>query len=200
MSNNRARALSLAGTSTTSVLPVGDQSLRQRPACAVAALDRPNPLRPRRDVLSHRGIAGLVGAEPSLGQHRLPLVDDLDRRGQLVGINPNEHLRHAATSFLVSSWTCRDCEAGIAVASRAVPSGATPRHGTRRERKPKESHTDQAGGQPREEQPRQAPEPSLAGHRSYRQASNSRETVTYGRTRYRVCRWACVATAQTPIT
>jgi len=59
--------------------------------------------------------------------------------------------------------------------SRAVPSGATPRHGTRRERKPKESHTDHTGGQPREEQPAGYLEPSLAGHRSCRQSSNSRD-------------------------
>jgi len=80
------------------VFAVGQEPLRQRPAGAVAAFDRPDPLRPGLDVLAHRGVPDLVGAEPTRGQHRLPVVDDLDRRRQLVGIDPNEHLRHAATS------------------------------------------------------------------------------------------------------
>jgi hypothetical protein len=34
------------------VFPVGQESLRQRPAGAVAALDRPRPIRPRRDMFA----------------------------------------------------------------------------------------------------------------------------------------------------
>jgi hypothetical protein len=65
-------------------------------------------------------------------------VDDLDRHRQLVGIDPDEHL-HAHWPFLAGSTG--DREAGIATTSWAVPSGATPRHGARRVRKPIESHT-----------------------------------------------------------
>jgi hypothetical protein len=120
-------------------LTVGQQPLRQRPAGAVTALDRPNPLRPGRDVFAHHGVAGLVGVEPASRQDSLAMVDDLDGRRQLMGIDPDEHLRHAAHSPF--SGTDSDCEAGIATTSWAVPSGATPRHGTRWVRRPKESHT-----------------------------------------------------------
>jgi hypothetical protein len=61
------------------VLAVGQQPLRQRSAGAVAALDRPHPLRPWRHRLPHRRMAGLVGAEPSSCEHLLAIVDDLDR-------------------------------------------------------------------------------------------------------------------------
>ena len=37
-------------------------------------------------------------ATPTRRQHRLPVVDDLDRRRQIVGIDPDEHLRHGSTS------------------------------------------------------------------------------------------------------
>jgi len=66
---------------------------------------------------------------------------------------------------VVSGW---DSEAGIATTSWAVPSGATPHHGAQRGRRPEESHTDRAGGQPHRERPRRAPGPSLAGQRSWR--------------------------------
>jgi hypothetical protein len=77
------------------VLPVGQQPLRQRTPCTVAALDRPDPVRPGRDVLEHRGVAGVVDAEPAGRQHSLVVVDDLDGHRQLVGIDPDVHL-HAA--------------------------------------------------------------------------------------------------------
>jgi hypothetical protein len=80
------------------VLAMSQQSLRQRAAGAVAALDRPDPIRPPRHGSTHRRIPGPVGAEPAGGQHRLLTVDDLDRRRQLVGIDPDEHSRHAAHS------------------------------------------------------------------------------------------------------
>jgi hypothetical protein len=84
------------------VFTIGQQPLGQRPAGAVAALDRPDPVRPARDVLAHRGIARLVGAEPTGCQHHLPLIDYLDRRRQLVGINPDEHLRHVVLALLAN--------------------------------------------------------------------------------------------------
>jgi hypothetical protein len=76
------------------VLPVGEQSLRQRPAGATAAFDRPDPVRPGRNVLAHRGVARLVGIEPTRCQDLLASIDDLDGRGQFVGIDPDEHLCH----------------------------------------------------------------------------------------------------------
>lgn len=47
------------------VLTVGQQPLRQRPTGAVAALHRPHPFPVPGDVPAHRGVAGLVGAEPA---------------------------------------------------------------------------------------------------------------------------------------
>jgi hypothetical protein len=54
------------------VLAVGKQPLRQGPAGAVAALDRPHRIRVGRHMLAHRHVPGLVGAEPPGRQH--PLV------------------------------------------------------------------------------------------------------------------------------
>ena len=71
-----------------------EEPLRQRPAGAVASLDRPDPLRPVLRIGPHRGVAGLVGAEPARAEQLLASVDDLDRRRQLVGIDPDDHLRH----------------------------------------------------------------------------------------------------------
>jgi len=78
------------------MLAVGQQALRQRATGTVAALHRPNPVWPPRDMLEHRGIAGLVGAEPARRQHRLVVIDDLDGHRQLVGINPDEYLHPAS--------------------------------------------------------------------------------------------------------
>jgi len=58
------------------VLAVGEESLRQWSAGAVAALDRPDPLPPLRHGVPHRVVPGLVGAEPAGRQHRLVIVDD----------------------------------------------------------------------------------------------------------------------------
>jgi hypothetical protein len=112
-------------------LTVGQQPLRQRPAGAVAALHRPDPLRPSRDVLTHRRVAGLIGAVPAGRQHAFPIVDHLNRRRQLVGIHPDKHLHPRTAS------TCR---------SHAS-------HGDRRERKPKKSHTRKPVGSRKESTP-----------------------------------------------
>ena len=87
------------GWDVDDVLPIGEQSLRQRPAGTVAALDRPDPLPPGRDVPAHRRVAGLVRVEPAGRQHRLVVVDDLDGRRHLVGIDPmNTFIQHLASS------------------------------------------------------------------------------------------------------
>ena len=97
------------------VLTVGQQSLRQRSAGAVAALHRPGSIAEPGDVFAHRGVPGLVGAEPACRQHGLALVDDLDGCRQLVGIDPDEHPRHE----LRPSCRRRLLDAGRALLLRA---------------------------------------------------------------------------------
>ena len=169
------------GRHVDDVLAVGEQPLRQRAAGAVAALDRPDPLPVGRDVFAHRRVAGLVGAEPAGRQDCLVVVDDLDRRRQLVGIDPDEHLRHA--SYPPRRWTCRDCEAGSATESWADPSGATPHGrcptGTQTDREPHRSRWWAAAWRAS----RRAPGPSLAGRRSYRKCQVAAKRAALPRVR-----------------
>jgi hypothetical protein len=69
---------------------VFQESLRQWPPGAVAAVDRPHSVVPGFDVLAHRGVASLVGGEPSRAKQLLVMVDDLDGGRQLVGIDPDD--------------------------------------------------------------------------------------------------------------
>ena len=84
----RPRPRGKLGWDIDDVLPVGQQPPRQRTPGAVAELHRPHPVRVAGHVLSHRRVAGLVGAEPVGRQDRLAFVDDLDRRRQLWGSTP----------------------------------------------------------------------------------------------------------------
>jgi hypothetical protein len=85
-----------------------EEALRERPAGAVAALDRPDPLGPGSGVLAHRDVAGLVGGEPPGPEPLLVFVDDLDRGRQLVGIDPDDDLLHVMLPPLrVPIWTAR---------------------------------------------------------------------------------------------
>ncbi|MEU4522599.1 hypothetical protein AB0F52_28285 [Amycolatopsis sp. NPDC024027] len=68
-------------------LAVGDQALREMAADALAALDRPHPLRMPATGGQHAVVAVLVGAEPTGVQHVLAFVDDLDGGGPLVRIH-----------------------------------------------------------------------------------------------------------------
>ena len=102
------------------LLAVLEESLRQRPAGSVAALDRPDPLRPGRGVLAHRCVAGPVGGEPARAQQLLTLVDDLDGGRQLVGIDPDDDVLHVLLPPVLVPDV--DGEVGIATTSRAVPS------------------------------------------------------------------------------
>ena len=72
-----------------------EEPLCQGSTGAVAALERPDPLRPSLCIVPHRGVAGLVGAEPAGTEQRLVPVDDLDGGRELVGIDPDDHLRHS---------------------------------------------------------------------------------------------------------
>jgi hypothetical protein len=69
-------------------LPVRDQTLRQVPADALATLHRPDPIRPPPPRIEQLLVAGAIGLEPTRHQHRLPLVEDLDRRRPLCGSIP----------------------------------------------------------------------------------------------------------------
>ena len=73
-------------------LPGLEQPLRQRPARATGAFDRPQPGGPHRDVAAHLDIAGTIGAEPSRADQQAAPVHYLDRRRQLVRINPDDHI------------------------------------------------------------------------------------------------------------
>jgi hypothetical protein len=108
---------------------VGDQPLRDVPADAVAALDCPDPLRVAPAGGEHRPVAVPVGTEPATRQDHLPTVDDLDRRRPLVRIHPDDDAPHVCL-LAVSERVQRE---GSATLSWAVPSGATPRHGDRRD-------------------------------------------------------------------
>jgi hypothetical protein len=77
------------------VLASLQQSLGQWAAGAVAALNRPDPLRPGLRVDPHRGIPDPVGSEPAGAEQSLVSVDDLDGGRESVGIDPDDHLRHS---------------------------------------------------------------------------------------------------------
>jgi hypothetical protein len=85
----------------------------------IGSLDFPDSIRPGRGVGAHRGVAGLIGSEATRSEELLLLVDYLDRRGQLVGIDPDDDLIHALLPALVPVGTARW---GIATTSWAVPS------------------------------------------------------------------------------
>src|SRR3954447_5194345 len=76
--------------------------------------------------------------------------------------------------LLVNRW---GCDAGSATTSWAVPSGATPRHGTRRETQTdREPHPSAGWAAARRASPR-TPEPSLARHRFYRESAYGERRV-----------------------
>jgi hypothetical protein len=58
---------------------VGDQTLRQMPADAVAPLDGPDSIRMLAGGRENRLVARTVSAEPATTEHLLSAVDDLDR-------------------------------------------------------------------------------------------------------------------------
>ena len=74
--------------------PIGDQPLSDVPADAVAALHRPQPVRPPAAGLEQLPVARTVSAEPRSGEHAFPLVEHLDRRRPLVWIHPDHHTIH----------------------------------------------------------------------------------------------------------
>jgi hypothetical protein len=67
------------------------QPLGDMPTDALAALDRPRPLRPPARVIQHRREAGLVGGEPAVPDDLLAGGHDLDRDRALVRVHPDHH-------------------------------------------------------------------------------------------------------------
>src|SRR5680860_107007 len=126
------------------------ESLGQRPACTVGPFDCPDPIGPGLRMGSHRCVASLVGGEPASAEHRLLLVNDLDRGRQLVGINPDDDLFHVLLPpVLVPKWTARWALLLRAGQSLLEPRLVTVPVGHRTESEP-HPH---AGGQPKRERP-----------------------------------------------
>ena len=75
------------GWDVNDVLAIFKQSLCEGSAGSVAALDRPEAVRPLGDVLAHRGVAGPVGGESTRAKQHLVMVDDLDGLYKVVGAN-----------------------------------------------------------------------------------------------------------------
>ncbi|WP_246608076.1 phosphotransferase [Paractinoplanes toevensis] len=75
-------------------LAVGDQALRDVSADTVAALDRPLAVFVTAAGGQHGLVAVGVGAEAALPDRLFTLVDDLDGRGPLVRIHPDDDASH----------------------------------------------------------------------------------------------------------
>ena len=170
VSNARARPTAWLGTSTTRSPSASSRCANGRPATLLPSTAHVRSGYPAtcRRIAAH---PGLVRGDPAGRDHGLLVVDDLDGRRQLVGIDPDEHSRHHLPCLPPPLPSAR--RAGTAAESGADPSGATHRHGDRRERKPKMSHTRSRMGS-RKESLRRTAGPSLARHRPYRQPSSSR--------------------------
>ncbi len=113
-------------------------------------LDRPDAVGPVLRVGPHRGVAGLVGTEPARAKQPLVAVDDLDRGRQLVGIDPDDHLRHSVLLLhLVPIRTARWAVLLRAGQSPFGPGLVTVPDGLQTGREP----PDNQGGQPRGEPP-----------------------------------------------
>ena len=98
VSKTRARAASLAGTSSTRS-PLGQEPLREGAADPVRAFHRPDPLRPLPRDLQQLAVAAPVGGELAGGPQDLPVVPGFDRYRQLVRVNPDDHpVHHHASS------------------------------------------------------------------------------------------------------
>jgi hypothetical protein len=84
-------------------LPVVDQPVGEVLADAVAALDRPQPIRIPAARLEHRGVPALVRAVPADRQHVAAVVDHLDRGRTLVWIHSDDHAHPGTSRSLVRS-------------------------------------------------------------------------------------------------
>ena len=123
VANTRARADSFGGTSTT-VLAVGDQPVRDVPADAAAALDRPRPIRepPRRARASPDSRSRSVPNRPPPSTVSSPAITSIvaDR---LCGSIP---MTTALIVHLSSARTDHGCRAGRAPLLRAEQTPLEP--------------------------------------------------------------------------
>jgi len=106
VSKSRTRAASFAKTSTTCSPASSNRCANGRPT-PLAPSTAQTPLRPCLGVGPHRGVGSPVGGEPTRAEQLLVLVDDLDRRGQLVGVDPDDVLHVLLPPVLVPMWPAR---------------------------------------------------------------------------------------------
>ena len=120
VANTRVRADSLGGTSTT-CSPSASSRLRDVPADALAALDRPGPLRP-----PPAPPPASPGTRRRRCRYRPPPSDgliaghDLDRGRALVRVHPDDYLAHPSSSCPILLWL--PSKEGTATSSRTNPS------------------------------------------------------------------------------
>ena len=97
-----------------------EQPLRQRTARTVGALDRPHRAGHALTYVSIAAYPARSVANRPVAELAFVVVDDLDRGRQLVGIDPDDDLLHAAAPACTRTYV--DGEVGSATTSRAVPS------------------------------------------------------------------------------
>jgi hypothetical protein len=132
------------------VLTIGQQPAGDVPANALAALDRPGPLRPPLHPRQHGPVPGRVRPIPASAHDGLVACHDLDRGRPLVRIHPDDHLAHPSSSVVLSSAEQgghRYFELNRPLLSLS-PLIAAP--GPRR---PNESHTTSAGSRNESDEP-----------------------------------------------
>jgi hypothetical protein len=116
--NTRARADSLAGTSTTGSPSKTSRCARCRPTPAHPSTAHTGPAPPTRGQQLPVTIA--VGAETPGRQDTLPFVEDLNRRRPLVRVHPDHHT--CQNLHLSSTPGTMSNEEGSAASSWADPS------------------------------------------------------------------------------
>jgi hypothetical protein len=83
-------------------LAVGDQALRDVPPDSAASLDCPDSVGEPAAGREHLLVADTVRAVPSLREHPLPVIDDLNRGRPLVRIHADHHTTHGCCSSLAN--------------------------------------------------------------------------------------------------
>src|ERR1035437_9317472 len=142
-------------------LTVSDEPLGNMPANAAAAPGRPHAVREPAACGQHRLVTVAVSAEPALRQNPLAAVDDLDRRGPLMRVHPDDHMSHDSLSSLGGQLPARRAALLRAGQAPLEPLRATAAGGMHANVRATPTH----GGQPDERASRRSPQPSLARHR-----------------------------------
>jgi hypothetical protein len=103
------------------LLTVAQQPVRDMPADALTALDRPGPLRESPAVSENRCVAGGIGRIAATTQDRFVAGHHLDRGRPLMRVHPDYHCIHPTPSDTRSGKRSSSWE-GTATSSRANPS------------------------------------------------------------------------------